>query len=132
MHMTETHDEPRIQSRIGTMTNATRKTLSGFAALALAAATLAVPTAPASAQAAPAAKPAHYTVASTLIGTLLDDPAAVAVLKAVIPSVYANDMFQTSGRAVTLKDVQQYEPDALNDATLAKIQAEFDKLPVKG
>lgn len=78
------------------------------------------------------AKPAHYSVASTLVGTLLDDPAAVAVLMQLIPSVYANEMFKTQGRSLTLKDIQQYEPDALSDANLAKIQAEFDKIPAKG
>jgi hypothetical protein len=40
-------------------------------------------------------------------------------------------MFQTMGRSLTLKAIQQYEPDALSDENLAKIQAEFDKLPAK-
>jgi hypothetical protein len=80
---------------------------------------------------APAAKTAAYSVSSTQIGTLLDDPAAAAVLKRMIPTVYANEMFQQNGRPLTLKDVQQYEPDALSDANLAKIQAELDKLPPK-
>lgn len=87
--------------------------------------------APASAQAAAAPGAAHYSVTSTLVGKLLDDPAAVAVLKKMIPTVYANEMFQASARELTLKDVQQYEPDALSDANLAKLQAEFDKLPIK-
>jgi hypothetical protein len=40
-------------------------------------------------------------------------------------------MFKTAGRELTLKAIQQYEPDALSDENLARIQAEFDKIPVK-
>lgn len=92
-----------------------------------------VPTlaAPAAAQAPAAAPAAHYSVNDTLVGKLLDDPAASEVLKRLIPTVYANEMFKSAGRDLTLKAIQQYEPDALSDANLAKIQAEFDKIPVK-
>jgi hypothetical protein len=84
----------------------------------------------AQAQAAPAPA-AHYSAKDTLVGKLLDDPAAAAILKRLIPSVYGNDMFQSAGRDLTLSAIQQYEPEALSDANLAKIQAEFDKIPVK-
>ena len=40
-------------------------------------------------------------------------------------------MFQTQGRDLTLKAIQQYEPDALSDENLAKVQAELDKIPAK-
>jgi hypothetical protein len=80
---------------------------------------------------APAAASARYSVATTPVGQLLDNPAANEVLKKLIPTVYANDMFQTAGRELTLKAIQQYEPDALSEANLAKIQAELDKIPVK-
>ena len=100
-----------------------------FSALA-AAATLSMP-AMASAQGTTTAQPAHYSVANTPVGKLLDDPAANAILKKMIPTVYANDMFQTQGRDLTLKAIQQYEPDALSDENLAKIQAELDKIPAK-
>lgn len=86
---------------------------------------------PAVAQGSTAAQPAHYSVNDTLVGTLLDDPAAVEILKTLIPTVYANEMFQSMGRSLTLKAIQQYEPQALNDDNLAKIQAEFDKIPAK-
>jgi hypothetical protein len=76
------------------------------------------------------AAPAHYSVATTKNGTLIDDPAAAAILKAKIPTVWANEMFQSLGRDITLKEVQQYEP-VLTDAVLAEIQAELDKLPAK-
>jgi len=87
--------------------------------------------APVAAQNATAAKPAHYSATETLVGKLLDDPAAAAILQKLIPTVYANEMFKSAGRDLTLKAIQQYEPEALSDANLAKIQAEFDKIPAK-
>jgi hypothetical protein len=101
-----------------------------FAALA-AVASVSIPGA-ATAQGTTAAQAAHYSVADTPVGKLLDDPAANAILKKMIPTVYSNDMFQTQGRTLTLKAIQQYEPDALSDENLAKIQAELDKIPAKG
>ena len=107
------------------------KTFRSLVLATLAAGTLSV-VVPAFAADAAAAQSAHYSVATTLVGKLLDDPAASAVLQKLIPTVYANDMFKTSGRELTLKAIQQYEPEALSDANLAKIQAEFDKIPAKG
>ena len=103
-----------------------RKTLM---ALALTSAMTALPmlAAPALAQ---AAQPAHYSVTDTLVGTLIDDPAAAAILEKLIPTVWANEMFQSMGRELTLKAIQQYET-VLSDAKLAEIQAEFDKIPAK-
>lgn len=103
-----------------------RKTLM---ALALASAMTALPmlAAPALAQ---AAQPAHYSVTETLVGKLIDDPAAAAILEKLIPTVWANEMFQSMGRELTLKAIQQYEP-VLSDEKLAEIQAEFDKIPAK-
>lgn len=74
---------------------------------------------------------ARYSVAETLVGKLLDDPAAAEILKKLIPTVYENPMFQSAGRDLTLKAIQQYEPEALSDEALAKIQAELDKIPAK-
>ena len=103
-----------------------RKTLM---ALALASAMTALPmlAAPALAQ---AAQPAHYSVTETLVGKLIDDPAAAAILEKLVPTVWANEMFQSMGRELTLKAIQQYET-VLSDAKLAEIQAEFDKIPAK-
>ena len=89
---------------------------------------LIVPAHAADAATAPAAR---YSVATTLVGKMLDDPAANELLKKMIPTVYANEMFQSAGRELTLKDIQQYEPEALSDENLAKLQAELDKLPAK-
>jgi hypothetical protein len=104
-----------------------RKTLRSLvlAALASGALSMIVP-----AVAADAA--AHYSVETTLVGKMLDDPAANALLAKLIPTVYANDQFKTSGRDLTLKAIQQYEPEALSDANLARIQAELNKIPAKG
>jgi para-nitrobenzyl esterase len=108
------------------------KTTVTLALAALAGLSLSTIAAPALAQDAAATQAKHYSVTATVVGTLLDDPAANAVLKRMIPTVYANEMFQTMGRSLTLKAIQQYEPDALSDENLAKIQAELDKLPAKG
>ena len=80
----------------------------------------------------PGSEAQHYSVRTTKIGTLLDDPAARAILERLIPAVYANEMFQSMGREQTLVYVQQFEPVALSDANLALIQAELDKLPPRG
>ena len=106
-----------------------RKILLTVVLASLAGGVLAVP---AAAEETKAAQPAHYSVDKTLVETLLADPAAVEILKRLIPTVYANDQFQSAGRSLTLKAIQQYEPEALSDENLAKIQAEFDKIPAKG
>lgn len=108
-----------------------RKLTRAFQALLLAGLFPAL-SAPAIAQDAATAEAAHYSVSDTLVGTLLDDPAAAEILKKLIPTVYANEMFQSAGRSLTLRAIQQYEPEALNDDNLAKIQAELDKIPAKG
>ncbi|MEO5706335.1 MAG: hypothetical protein ABIT10_08515 [Alteraurantiacibacter sp.] len=98
-----------------------------LSALALSASAIVAAAVPATAQDAPAPA-APYSVSTTQVGTLLDDPQAKAILERMIPAVYANEMFQTMGRSQTLRSIQQYEPVALSDAVLAAIQAEFDKL----
>ncbi len=104
-------------------------TISLFAA---AGGILCAPLAPALANETAPAHVGPYSVEATPVGTLLDDPAAVEILKRLIPTVYSNEMFQTMGRTQTLKAIQQYEPAALTDEVLAQIQAEFDKLHPKG
>jgi hypothetical protein len=98
--------------------------------LALASLAIALPGMPAPAFAQTEVPPARYSVTATKIGALIDDPASAAILKAMIPTIWANEMFQSLGRDLALKDVQQYEP-ALTDEKLAEIQAALDKLPQK-
>jgi para-nitrobenzyl esterase len=78
----------------------------------------------------PAAAAAHYSVETTDIGTLLDDPAAKAVLDKNVPGFTANPQIDMA-RSMTLKGIQQYATDTMTDAKLAAIQADLDKLPVK-
>lgn len=82
------------------------------------------------APAATAAKAAHYSTATTEIGTLLDDPAAKALLDKYIPGMSTNDQVDMA-RGMTLKDIQQYSPDQINDKVLANLDAEFAKIPAK-
>ena len=76
------------------------------------------------------APPARYSTSQTDIGTLLDDPAAHAVLDKLLPAVTHGDQIDMA-RSMTLKDIQQYAPDMITDQTLAQVDAELAKLPVK-
>ena len=96
--------------------------------LAILAASTAAVAQPAAAPAAAAAD--HYSTAATPIGTLLDDPAAKAVLVKYIPEVVNNPQIDMA-RGMTLKDTQQYAPDMVSDQKLAQIDAELAKLPAK-
>jgi para-nitrobenzyl esterase len=84
--------------------------------------------APEASPAAPA--PAHYTTNDTDIGTLLDDPAAKAILDKYIPGMTTSDQIDMA-RGMTLKAIQPYAADKITDAVLANIDAEFAKLPPK-
>lgn len=75
---------------------------------------------------APAAK-AKYSTADTEIGTLLDDPAAKAIIEKYIPGMTTNEQIEMA-RSMTLKAVQAYAPDDVTDERLAKIDAELANL----
>ncbi len=90
--------------------------------------TVAAIQAPAFAQEAQEAASQAYSISETPVGTLLDDPEAAEILERLIPTVYANEMFQTMGRPQTLKAIQQFEPGVLTDEKLAEIQNAFDAL----
>ena len=76
---------------------------------------------------APAAH-AGLSVGTTDLGTLLDDAGAKAVLMKHIPALISNEQIQMA-RSMTLKQLQQYAGDTVNDEKLAAIQADLDKLP---
>lgn len=81
--------------------------------------------------AAPAyAAETKYSTAETQIGTLLDNAETKAVLDKHIPSFASNPQIAMA-RAMTLKAIQGFAGDALNDAVLAKIDADLAKVPVK-
>jgi para-nitrobenzyl esterase len=87
---------------------------------------------PAPAASAPAAAAAgdHYSVAATTIGTLLDDPAAKAVLVKHLPEMAKSDQIDMA-REMTLKDIQQYAPDMVTDKVLAEVDADLATLKPK-
>lgn len=76
------------------------------------------------------AQAAAYSTASTEIGTLLDDPAAKAVLEKHIPGMTTSDQVDMA-RAMTLKDIQQYSPDVITDKVLADLDTDLAKLKAK-
>jgi hypothetical protein len=71
-----------------------------------------------------------YSTSTTLIGTLLQDPAARAVLAKHMPEMLNKPDFPRAA-GLTLKQVQGYNPPALSDQTLAAIDADFAKLSPK-
>jgi hypothetical protein len=98
-------------------------------AAALALATVTLVAAPMVATPAQAAAPA-YSTTDTDLGTLLDNPATKAVLTKYIPQMIANPQIDMA-RSMTLKQLQSYAGDQLTDQTLAKIDADLAKIPVK-
>ena len=94
---------------------------------------MALALAPVAGFAQPAAAPAaatHYETGSTKIGDILADPAAKAAVDKTLPGFLNNDQIQTA-TGMTLKQLQQYVPDAISDAKLATIDGDFAKLPAK-
>lgn len=93
--------------------------------------TVATPTHSSAASASSSATSAvHYSTTTTEIGVLLDDPAARAILDKHLPGMTTNDQVEMA-RAMTLKDIQQYNPDEVTDKILSAIDADFAKIPGK-
>lgn len=78
------------------------------------------------ASAAPASK--GFSVSDTDLGTLLDNAGSKAVLEKYIAAMIGNPQIDMA-RSMTLKQLQSFAGDVLTDETLAKIQADLDKLP---
>jgi len=76
------------------------------------------------------ASSAHYSTAMTDIGTLIDDPAAHAVVDKYLPGLLAGDQINMA-RTMTLVAIQPFAPDRISDKALADIDAELAKLPMK-
>lgn len=108
--------------RLVTVVSALALALTTSAALAQAPATQVATATDASA--------APYSVAKTDLGTLLDNPAAKAVLAKHVPELVQNDQIDMA-RGMTLADVKQYAPDMLTEKALADIDADLAKLPGK-
>ncbi len=99
-------------------------------ALAMASTMAVAQSAPAANVPAAATAGAAYSTTATDVGTLLDDPAAKAVLLKYVPGMAGSSQIDMA-RGLSLKDLQQYAPDAMSDKVLAEIDAEFAKLPPK-
>lgn len=82
------------------------------------------------AQATTSSAAAAYTTADTDIGTLLDDPAAKAVVDKYIPGFSAGENVDMA-RSMTLKAIQQFAPDMVTDKALADIDTDLAKLAAK-
>ncbi len=87
---------------------------------------------PKAAAAAPAAATGSHLSSATLIGTLLANPAAKAVIERRFPG-FTTSPAVVSGVAnsMTLKALQSAKPDMFTDAALAALDEELGKLPVK-
>lgn len=72
----------------------------------------------------------QYTTAQTDLGTLLDDPAAKAILTKYAPALVGSEQLSMA-RGMTLKAIQAYAGDMLSDEVLGKIDADLAKLPAK-
>ncbi len=72
----------------------------------------------------------HYTSLTTPLGTLLDNPAAKAVLVRQIPEVVSSPQIAMA-RGVTLEALQSYVP-TLTEAKLKAIDADLEKVPMSG
>lgn len=105
------------------------KTFAFVIAVALVSAT-AVSPALAQAAAATGTLPARISTTDTDLGTMLENPAAKAVLLKHIPALIANDQIDMA-RSMTLRQLQSYVSDQLTDDTLAKIDSDLAKLPAK-
>ena len=92
--------------------------ISGASALSLAQSNAVPPVPPAS---------RHYSTSETSIGTLMEDPAAKAILDKYIPSISQSGRIEMI-RNATLKSIQGYGAKVLTDQVLADIDAELAKL----
>jgi len=104
---------------------------TGLLALTLANGALAQTPAPAAKPAAaPAAAPAAQAKLSSasLVGDILDNPKAKAVLIKHIPDIGKDDQIEQA-RGMTLRDLQQYAPDTFTDEMYKKIDADLAALP---
>jgi para-nitrobenzyl esterase len=79
------------------------------------------------APAAPVAAAPKYSTADTPIGTLLDDPAAKAVVDKNMPGFSDNPQVAMA-RSMTFKQIQSFAPDQIKEETLIKLDADLAKL----
>jgi hypothetical protein len=73
---------------------------------------------------------ASYNTTDTDVGTLLDDPAARAIVDKHIPGFSAGEQIDMA-RGMTLRSLQQFAPEQITDQVLADIDSELAKLPAR-
>ncbi|MBI1359897.1 MAG: hypothetical protein GC155_06385 [Alphaproteobacteria bacterium] len=64
---------------------------------------------------------------TSLLGDILDNPAARAAFTKIFPDIAANPALE-QGRGMTLADIAGYVPDQITPEKLKELQAEFDKI----
>ncbi len=83
-----------------------------------------------SAGASPTASTTGYSTGSTELGALIDRPETKAVLDRFLPGLTSNPQIGMA-RSRTLRSIQSFMSDVLKDETLAQIDAELAKIPVR-
>lgn len=102
---------------------------AGLLVLSMATGALAqtAPATPAAPAAAPAAPAAGKLSTNSLVGDILDNPKAKAVLVKHVPEIGKDDQIEQA-RGMALRDLQQYAPDTFTDEALKKIDADLAAL----
>jgi hypothetical protein len=78
---------------------------------------------------APAAAPAaRYSVQTSTLGQLADNPATHVIFAKYFPQVLSHPQFN-EGRDLTLPDAVQYLPDVITPEKMAAMDAELKALP---
>lgn len=68
-----------------------------------------------------------YTTGSTVVGTILDDPEARAIVDRYLPGFSTNPQID-QGRGFTLNFMQNFDRETITDEVLANINTEFEIL----
>lgn len=101
----------------------TRSLTAALAAtIAIALPLTAMPVAAGTAAASAKKTQARYSVEDTSLGTLLDDPASLAIIKTYAPTIISHPQVSMA-RPLTLSQLRRFAGDTLNEDVLAKIDA---------
>lgn len=72
-----------------------------------------------------------YSVETTDIGTLIDNPATAEILEKHMPGFTTNEQVSMT-RGFTLKSIQSYAPDMISEEALEGIEADLSTLDASG
>jgi len=70
---------------------------------------------------------AKFNTTTTLLGAILDNPAAKAAFAKVVPELAANPQLEM-GREMTLTAIAEFAPEALTADKLKELEAELAKV----